>query len=253
MIEPANRIHPTAILDGDIVIGSGNVIEPYVVLSGNITIGDNNHIRAHSYLTNRVVIGDHNHIYPYVTIGCLGEMGAKGDRYVEDGQVRLGNYVTIREHVKVHSPVRTSLTEIEDHCYIMNQAYLAHDTRIGHHVVLSGGVLLGGRCEIHAFANVGMGAVLHQRVHVGLGAMVGMNSTNIKHVPPFATVAGCPSKILRINSMGFLRAGFSENELDTMAPLYRQLIEGKKLPGHRAARIMEEFLMKQPDSLKTFK
>ena len=49
-----NTIHPTAILEGNIVMGHGNVIGPYVVMRGTITIGDNNKIDTGVVIENNV-------------------------------------------------------------------------------------------------------------------------------------------------------------------------------------------------------
>ena len=37
-----NTIHPSAILEGNIEMGDGNVIGPHVVIRGNVRLGNNN-------------------------------------------------------------------------------------------------------------------------------------------------------------------------------------------------------------------
>ena len=49
-----NTIHPTAILEGNIVMGHGNSIGPHVVMRGNITIGNNNKIDVGVLLDNKI-------------------------------------------------------------------------------------------------------------------------------------------------------------------------------------------------------
>jgi len=100
--EQENIIHPTAILEGEIRMGRGNRIGPNVVLKGNIEIGDHNSIDTGAFVENNVRLGNHNHIYPYVVIGSVGEMGAKGDRFNADGWVSIHNEVTIREFVCIN-------------------------------------------------------------------------------------------------------------------------------------------------------
>ena len=46
-----NKIHPTAIIGKEVVLGEGNTIGPYSVIEGKTYIGDNNTICSH------VVIG----------------------------------------------------------------------------------------------------------------------------------------------------------------------------------------------------
>ena len=76
-IELRNNIHPTAILEGEIRMGSRNTIGPHVVLRGNISMGDDNVLKTGVCIENNVTIGHQNHFYPYVNIGSLGEMGSK--------------------------------------------------------------------------------------------------------------------------------------------------------------------------------
>ena len=82
--DSTNKLHPTAILDGNIQLGKGNVIGPHVVMRGNVKIGDNNYLDTGVVLENNVQIGNHNYFYPYAVIGALGEMGLKGDSFNEE-------------------------------------------------------------------------------------------------------------------------------------------------------------------------
>ena len=118
-----NTIHPT-VSRGEVTLGHGNTIGPYVVIRGNVVIGDDNIIDTGVHIENNVVVGNNNHFYAYVSVGALGEMGAKGDRLVPDGSVVVGNNVTIREFVCIHS--RVFRTRIDDHGILMNKL-VAHD------------------------------------------------------------------------------------------------------------------------------
>src|SRR5688500_18965055 len=90
-IELHNNIHPTAILEGNIRMGFRNTIGPHVVLRGNISMGDDNVLNTGVCFENNVTIGHQNRFYPYVNIGSLGEMGTKGDRFVEEGGIVIGD------------------------------------------------------------------------------------------------------------------------------------------------------------------
>ena len=248
-----NQIHPTAIIGPHVMMGVGNEVGPNVILDGEIQIGNRNLFEAGVVMTNRISIGDSNHFYPYVTVGYLGEMGAKGDRFVEDGRVEIGNSITIREYVNVHSPVRTRSTVIEDHCYIMNKCYLAHDVRIGHHAILSAGVLLGGRCEVGHHANLGMGVAVHHRICIGQAAMIGMNTPVTSDVLPYAVVAGSPARILRFNRLGAERSGVENLDLDEIESRFRELVSHSLTLDHQIISEIRLFLDRHPHSLMKFK
>jgi UDP-N-acetylglucosamine acyltransferase len=62
-------------------------------------------------------------------------------------------------------------------------------------------------------ANIGLGAIIHQRRVIGAYSMIGMNSTVTKNVPPFVIAHGSPCRPTRLNTVGLSRAGFSEEEI----------------------------------------
>ncbi len=248
-----NNIHPTAILEGDIRMGSRNTIGPHVVLRGNISMGDDNVLKTGVCFENNVTIGHQNIFYPSVSVGAFGEMGAKGDRFVEEGGVAIGDEVVIREFTCVHSPVYTYETRIHNKVYIMNKGYVAHDCIIQEGVVLSAGVLLGGNVEIGEHSNIGMGATVHQRIHVGGNAMIGMQSVISKHILPFALVGGNPARIFRFNRLGAERKGIDEKHISEMEALFHT---GKFISyesGNPAWLEITAFLKDHPESLLKLK
>ena len=72
--------------------------------------------------------------------------------------------------------------------------------------------MLGGHAQVLNGANLGMGAVVHQRLVIGERAMVGMGAVVTKSVLPYATAFGNPATIRNVNKVGMERAGLS-NEL----------------------------------------
>jgi UDP-N-acetylglucosamine acyltransferase len=244
-----NTIHPTAILEGEIVIGEGNVIGPHVVIRGNVSIGNNNDFKTGIVIENNVTIGSHNTIYPYVSIGALGEMGSKGDRLAEEGKVVIGDEVTIREFVCIHSPVYALETRIHDKVYLMNKSYVAHDCQVGKGSVLSAGVLLAGRVEIGEYVNLGLGATVHQRMHIGSYAMVGMQAVITSDILPYATVAGNPARILRFNRRGVESLGYSEQWMLEVEKFFHNPNVEKSNTDNLMLKEILAFLHLHPDSL----
>lgn len=248
----SNQIHPTAILEGQISLGSGNFIGPYAVLRGNISIGNNNVISAGTILENNVVIGDECMLSGNVTIGGAGEMGLKGDRLNAEAKVIIGHHVTIRELVTIHSPVYHPETRIDDHAYLMNKSYVAHDCVIGAASVLSAGVMLGGRVVLEQGVTIGMGAAIHQRCVVGQYVMVGMLTPVTRDLPPFATVAGNPARIIGFNKMGAERRGFDASLMDEMERYYQDPILVYDADNPMIHEIMA-FYAAHPEALNQFK
>ncbi|MEP6647760.1 MAG: hypothetical protein ABJC12_11785 [Saprospiraceae bacterium] len=248
-----NIIHPTAILEGEIRMGRGNRIGPNAVLKGNIEMGDHNIIDTGVFIENNVRLGNQNHLYPYVVVGSVGEMGAKGDQFIADGWVNIHNEVTLREFSCVNSPFYFPETCIDDKVYVMNKCYIAHDCFISRGAILSAGVLLGGRCVVGEHSNLGLGATVHQRVHIGKRVMVGMQAVVTKDILPYSLIAGNPARILRFNRLGAERGGMSEDEILEMEFLFKSGL--KKLDGsiNPALEEINEFLQEHPGSLMEMK
>lgn len=244
-----NTIHPTAILEGDIHMGDGNTIGPHVVIHGDVVLGNNNIIEAGTTIVNQVTIGDDNHFYPYATIGSMGEMGAKGDRLVPEGRVQIGNNITIREFVCVHSPVHTLETRIEDRVYLMNRSYLAHDVIVCEGAVLNAGVMLAGRVMVEAHATIGMGAAVHQRLTIGASSMIGMETPVTRNVLPYAKVAGNPARILGFNIIAAEREGIDEKWISEMEKIFSKDVVLKDHGDNPIMQKVDVFLHTHPGSL----
>ncbi|RYZ77010.1 MAG: acyl-ACP--UDP-N- acetylglucosamine O-acyltransferase, partial [Proteobacteria bacterium] len=78
---------------------------------------------------------------------------------------------------------------------------------------LSCNVLVGGHSIIGEGANLGLSAAIHQFRTVGAFAMVGMNSTVTRNVPPFVVAFGSPCEGQKVNRVGLQRSGIADADL----------------------------------------
>ena len=191
-----NRIHPTAIIGVDVVLGVGNSIGPYSVIMGPCTIGDDNWIGPHVCIGAPPEMRGAHH-----PVGWAGEAGT--------GPVEIGNRNVIREFTVIHGPT-TGSTRVSDDCYLMNKVYIAHDCIVEDRVTISSSVTMGGHTHLGAGSNIGLSAVIHQRIVIGRGAMIGMGSVVTKHIAPFALAYGTPARVRGANVVGLLRSGLDE-------------------------------------------
>lgn len=211
-----NVIHSTAVVEDGVIIGTGNAIEEYAVIRRGVEIGDDNRIGPFSLLQSGTRIGHGNTFHGYASVGSPGEMGSKGDVHLADGIVSIGNGNVVREFATINFPVRRPHTVIGDNCYLMARSHVPHDALLGNWVVMATNSLIGGGCTLGDFVYVGLNAHVHQWLSVGEGAMLGMSSATVKNVPPFVTVAGVPSRILRVNREGLRRRGIADEEADEL-------------------------------------
>ena len=192
-----NKIHPTAVIDPTVVLGSGNTIGPYAVILGNVRIGDNNWIG------------------PHVAIGTPGEMrgGPHPATWADDADsstVEIGSRNTIREFTTIQSGHITG-THIGNDCYIMTKSHIPHDGILEDSVTVSCSVMIGGHTIVQEGANLGLGAVVHQQLVIGKRAMIGMGSVVTKSIDPFSMAYGNPVRIKGGNVIGMQRAGLDDS------------------------------------------
>ncbi|MFM1999848.1 MAG: hypothetical protein RL204_1795 [Bacteroidota bacterium] len=237
----SNTIHPTAILEGDISLGEGNVIGPYCVFRGNIKIGNNNTFHGSAFLENSIEIGDGNIFYNQISLGTPGEMGSKGDRLIENGKVVIGSKNTIREFVNFNSPVRRMESRIGDSNYIMARSYLPHDCLLENRVVMANGATMGGGCIISESAYLGLGSVVHQWVNIGESAMIGLQAGITTNILPFCVVVGVSGRILKFNRVGAERRGFSEEEIAEVEMNFKDIVTGRYISQNRIIESINDF------------
>lgn len=244
-----NTVHPSAILGPDVVLGNGNIIGPGVVMRGRITLGDDNELGAHTVIERNVRIGNGNRIVGAASIGSLGEMGSKGDSFVEDGAVVIGDRNVIREFATINSPVRRQATTIGNDGYFMARTHIPHDATIGNHVVMATNSLVGGGVVVSDHAYIGLGAITHQWVDVGESAMVGLQAAVLKDVPPFCLVTGIPAKILKLNRVGAERRGIDGAVLDEVEQNLAAIIAGSYDSANPVVRTIRSFVETHPQCL----
>ena len=201
-----NAIHPTALLNGDVTLGSGNSIGPYAVITGPVVIGDDNWIGAGAVIGAPPEVRSFEH--------PRGDSATQGS----DG-VRIGNRNVIREYAQVHAGWKATTT-IGDDTFIMNQVYVAHDCVIDDGATFASSVLLAGHAHIGAGANLGLGTAVHQFRTIGRGAMIGMSSAVTRDIPPFAKAFGNPAVVRGANVIGMERSGIDPELIDTLKRIY---------------------------------
>lgn len=138
---------------------------------------------------------------------------------IDRSKIKLGRRNIIREYVCIHAPTGRE-TSIGSDNFIMTHCVINHDCKIGDQCVLSSGVKLGGFCIVDDYANIGMNACVHQGVVIGSFSMVGMGAAVTKHVPPFCLLNPKYDRIAKINRVGMLRNGYSEEDVAAIFSAY---------------------------------
>lgn len=196
-------------------------IHPSVVVGVGVELGVDVVVGPNTVLTGPLVIGDRVWIAPMVSIGTPAEyrggphpVGWGGEQC--GAGVEIGPSTIIREFVTINQGTEET-TSIGADCYLLARSHVGHDCVVGEGVTLADSVQLGGHTHVWAWANIGMGSVVHQRCEVGPGAMVGMGSAVRQPVAPFTVAVGNPARTVGVNVVGLQRRGCSPEAIEALA------------------------------------
>ncbi len=242
-------VHPTAIVDLRATLDGSAEIGPYVVIDGPVTIGPRTRVLAGAYLTGRTEIGADNVVHPGVVLGH--EPQDLAYRGAETG-LRIGDRNVFREHAEVHRGTQAGTwTEIGDDNYLMSQAHVGHNCRLGSNVILATGATLGGHVVVEDQAFISGNCVVHQHCRVGrLVIMRGLSRAS-RDLPPFAIIDGTHT-VRGLNRVGLRRAGFDRERLRALATAFRILFRTRTNLSAAMARVEVEVRSADVDHLLAF-
>jgi UDP-N-acetylglucosamine acyltransferase len=213
-------IHPTAIISAKAQIDENVHIGPFAVIADHVRIGSGTEIMSHTVIDSFVEIGSNCKIYQFASIGAPPQdLKFKN----EESWVKIGDGCLIREFVTIHRGTQLGggLTQIGDHCVLLAYTHIAHDCKLGHHVIMSNSVALGGHISIGNHANIGGLVAIHQFVRVGDYAFISGKSAVVKDIPPFVLAAGDRAELHGLNQVGLKRHGFSPATVSQLKKAYR--------------------------------
>lgn len=215
-------VHPTAIVSPEARLGEGVVVGPFAVIEDQTSIGDGCEIRAHAILKRGTSLGAGNRVHEGAVLG--GEPQDLAFRGCASVLV-VGERNVIREGVTLHRSTREGgATVVGSDCFLMANVHIAHDGRIGDHVIMANNVALAGHVEVADRAFLSGGVGVHQFCRVGRLAMVAGHAKVVQDCLPFVISDGHPARARGLNVVGLRRAGVPASELRTLKEAYRLLL-----------------------------
>jgi UDP-3-O-[3-hydroxymyristoyl] glucosamine N-acyltransferase len=211
-------IHPTAVIGKDVQLGRTVDIRAHAVIGNRVRIGDGTIIEPGTFIGDNVSIGERCLLGPNVVIyreTIIGSrvmihggtvIGGDGFGYVFDGAryvkiPQVGN-VVIEDDVEIGCNAcvdRATIgsTLIERGTKIDNQVQVAHNNRIGQHVILSGQVGLAGSVTIGAHSQLGGKTGVVDHVTIGERSQFGGGTVVVQNAPPGTLAWGFPARPLK--------------------------------------------------------
>jgi len=215
-----NKIHFTAIIDKQAEIAEDVTIGPYCVIGPKVFIEQETVLGSHVVIHSYTKIGKRCNIYSFASIGAPSQdLKYKG----KETWVEIGHDNVIREYVTINRGTE-GVTFIGNQNYFMAYAHIAHDCKIGNHVIMANVATLGGHVEIEDYAIIGGIVAIHQFVRIGAYAIIGGGSSTVKDIPPYVTASGIRAKLYGLNIVGLKRQGFSKEVINALKKAYKILV-----------------------------
>lgn len=220
-------IHTTAIVDPGAKIHSNCKVGPYCTVGANVELGEGCELVSHVVLEGPSKIGANNVFFPFCSVGMAPQDLSYGG---EPTRLEIGDHNEIREFVTINRGTVKGggLTRVGSHVLVMAYTHIAHDCRIGDHVILANAATLGGHVTVEDWAQVGALCPVHHFVRIGTHAFVGGGTTITQDVLPFSkTSAERNTHAFGMNSVGLERRGFSKERVAKIHHAYKVLLASK--------------------------
>ncbi len=218
------QIHETAIVDPAARLGRDVRVGPFAIVGPDVTVGVGTRIGPRVLIERDTVVGSGCRIGNGAVLGTppqdLKYTGAKTF-------LRIGDRTIIREFATLNrasTPQGTTL--VGSDCLLMSYSHVAHDCRLGDHVVISNATAMAGHVEIGDWAFISGLVTIHQFVRIGAHSFVGGGSRISQDVPPYCTAVGNPTaKLFGLNSVGLRRRGIPSDVRRRLKGAYRILFQ----------------------------
>ena len=231
------RIHPSAILDPDVELGTDVTIGPYCVLRGPCRIGDRSTLFERVSIAPGVIMGEDNRIH----MGAV--IGHEPQDHAFQGAVtttRIGNGNEIREYATIHRATKEGTeTRIGDHNLLMAQSHVAHNCQLGDRIILANGALLAGYVTVENQVFVSGAVLIHQFVRIGRLSLLRGGARTSRDVPPFCIIDGTHT-VRTLNRIGLRRAGYSGREIADLRANFRKIFQNRSLDRSFITRLLTE-------------
>lgn len=243
--------HPFTYIDPNAKIAPNVKIDPFTVIHQDVQIGEGTWVGSNVTIMEGTRIGKNCRIFPGAVVGAIPQdLKFAGERTT----VHIGDNTTIREFVTINRGTEDrGKTVVGSNCLIMAYSHLAHDCKLGNHVILSNSVQVAGHVTIGDYVVIGGVSAVHQFVNIGQHAFIAGGSLVSKDVPPYIKAVRNPLSYGGVNSVGLKRRGFSLHQINHILDVYR-VIYNKGFNTSQALEYIEEELTAtdERDDIVTF-
>jgi UDP-N-acetylglucosamine acyltransferase len=233
-------IHPTAILDPGTRIADSADVGPYCIVGADVEIGARTRFMAHVYVEGPASVGEDNVFFPYSTVGVAPQdLKYRGER----AETRIGHRNKIREFVTIHRGTQGGglVTSIGSDNLLMAYTHVAHDVRIGDHVIIGNSVGLAGHVTVEDWVDISPYSGVHQFCRIGRHAFIGPYSVVKQDVMPYSLTSHKPElAVFGANAIGLERRGVDTPAVEALQTAFRLLTRSNLNTSQAIERIQAE-------------
>ncbi len=215
-------IDERAVIDPSAKIAENVEIGPYAIIGAHVEIGEGTWIAPHAVIKGRTKLGKRNKIYQFTSIGeDPQDLKYQG----EDTLLEVGDENIFREFCTVDRGTvqDQGITRIGNNNLLMNYVHVAHDCRIGNHVIFANNASLAGHVIVDDYVVLGGFSAIYQFCRLGEHSFIASGALVEKDVLPYTRVSGDDifAKPFGLNVVGLRRRGFDEKKRALIKEAYR--------------------------------
>lgn len=221
------KAHPTAVIHSQAELASSVSVGPFAVIGEGVELGEDCEVMSHAVLAGPTRLGPRNRVFPFASIG----LDPQDTKYRgELTRLEIGDANIFREFVTIHRGTAEGegVTRIGSHNLLMAYVHVAHDSRLGDHIIMANAASLAGHVEIGDYATIGAFCGIHQFCRIGAYSFLGSYTWVNQDILPYSrTSSPRPASVLGSNGIGLERRGFSRADRDELDQAFRLLCRSK--------------------------
>lgn len=235
-----SSIHKTAIIDRKAKIDSGVEIGPFCIVKKGVQIKKGTKLLSHVIIEGNTEVGENCIFHPFSSIGFPPQDLKYRD---EPTKLTIGTNNIVREYVTIHraSVGGDETTTVGSNNYLMAYVHIAHNCKVGNHIVMANAATLAGHVVVEDFTIIGGLSAVHQFSRIGRYAMVGGLSGVVQDIPPYMVAAGSRAKLFGPNTIGLKRHGFSDQAITAIKKAYKILFREKRPLKDAIRKVQDDF------------
>src|SRR3990172_11168170 len=155
------------------------------MIGEGVEIGDDAEVMSHVVVEGPTRIGKRNRIFLFAAVGFpCQDLKYKG----EPTRLEIGDENVIREYTTLHRGTVEGggVTRIGSQNFLMAYVHIAHDCRLGDHIIMANGASLAGHVEIGDHATVGAFCGIHKYCRIGAYSFLGSYTIVNKNILPYS-------------------------------------------------------------------